>query len=75
MATIRKQLSMVLPESLIAAIKQRALSRGQSITGYITGLVQQDMAAEEVADLEASPLADRLAVLERRVRRLEQRAL
>ena len=71
--TLRKQVSMVLPESLIRAIKQRAARRGQSVTAYITRLVEQDLAAmgDDDGDHPPTPLAERLEALEQRVARLE----
>ena len=64
---------MVLSESLISAIKQRAALRGQSITAYITRLVQQDLAFadEGSSGSGATTLVERLEVLEQRVSRLE----
>lgn len=73
--TGRKQLSMVLPAALLAAIKQRASSRGQSITAYITGLVEQDLvsAQADADDQNAPGLLKQLQQLEQRVTKLEQR--
>ena len=75
--TDRKQLSMVLPASLIGAIKQRAAHRGQSITAYITRLVQQDLAVGDDPGVEAgaAPLVERLEALEKRVDKLERQEL
>ena len=75
--TIRKQLSMVLPVSLISAIKQRASLRGQSITAYITRLVQQDLAFGDEGNggSGATTLVERLEALEQRVSRLEHQVL
>ena len=75
--TDRKQISMVLPESLISAIKERAALRGQTITAYITRLVEHDLAsgAEEQADVPAGPLSDRIDALEHRIGRLERQEL
>lgn len=72
--TGRKQLSMVLPAALLAAIKQRASSRGQSITAYITGLVKQDLTTPpaEPDDQSEQELVEQLQQLERRVTKLEQ---
>ena len=72
--TIRKQISMVLPEPLIRAIKQRATLRGQSITAYITRLVQQDLEAVDDGDGgdPTATLAERLDLLEQRVDKLER---
>ena len=69
----RKQISMVLPASLISAIKQRAARRGQSITAYITCLVEQDLTAAEGSNGEARArtLVERLEELELRVNKLE----
>ena len=77
MVAFRKQLSVVLPEPLIRAIKQRASRRGQSITAYITRLVQQDLETDDErhADAAATPLVERLEALEQRVMSLEQREL
>lgn len=68
---------MVLPAALIAAIKQRAAARGQSITAYITALVQQDLdRSEEATHIYGTPaLAERLQNLEQRVVKLEQQCL
>ena len=75
--TIRKQLSMVLPASLISAIKQRASLRGQSITAYITRLVQQDLAFGDEGNggSGGATLVERLEALEQRVVRLERQVL
>ena len=75
--TLRKQLSMVLPESLISAIKERASRRGQSITAYITRLVQQDLAFGDEGSSGAgvTTLVERLEALEQRVSRLEHQVL
>ena len=75
--TLRKQLSMVLPESLISAIKERASRRGQSITAYITRLVQQDLAFgdEDNGGAGVTTLVERLEALEQRVSRLEHQVL
>ena len=75
--TLRKQLSMVLPESLISAIKERASRRGQSITAYITRLVQQDLAFgdEDNGGTGVTTLVERLEALEQRVSRLEHQVL
>ena len=69
----RKQISMVLPASLISAIKQRAARRGQSITAFITCLVEQDLTAAEGSNGEARArtLVERLEELELRVNKLE----
>ena len=75
--TARKQLSMVLPEPLITAIKQRASSRGQSITAYITRLVEQDLAGlaeDEVASVSV-PFVARLERVEQRLAKLERQGL
>lgn len=68
---------MVLPAALIAAIKQRAAARGQSITAYITALVQQDLNhAEAATRIYGTPaLAERLQNLEQRVVKLEQQRM
>lgn len=68
---------MVLPATLIAAIKQRAAARGQSITAYITALVQQDLSGAENTPQSHgdSRLAERLHQLEQRVVKLEEQAL
>lgn len=76
LVTTRKQISMVLPESLIGAIKRRAARRGQSITAYITRLVQQDLAVPPVGDdVLPAPLTERLEALEQRLETLERRSL
>ena len=68
---------MVLSESLITAIKQRASLRGQSITAYITRLVQQDLAFGDEGNggSGATTLVERLEALEQRVSRLERQVL
>ena len=68
---------MVLPASLISAIKQRAACRRQSITAYITCLVEQDLAAAEGSNGEsgARTLVERLEELEQRVNKLDPPAL
>lgn len=68
---------MVLPATLIAAIKQRAAARGQSITAYITALVQQDLSGAENTPQSHGDarLAERLHQLEQRVVKLEEQAL
>ena len=71
--TARKQLSMVLPEPLINAIKLRARSRRQSITAYITRLVEQDLETNHPAEAEA--MASRLDQLEQRLAKLERSCL
>lgn len=65
---------MVLPVALIAAIKKRASSRGQSVTAYISALVQQDLstAADGLWDQGSVGLAERLQQLEQRVATLER---
>ena len=77
--TSRKQLSMVLPELLIAAIKHRAARRGQSITAYITRLVEQDLASDDAlatdGDTSAPTLLQRLERVEERLNKLEQQTL
>ena len=75
--TPRKQLSMVLPAALIAAIKHRAAARGQSITAYITALVQQDLSSVEALPPPhgGAHLAERVHHLEQRVMKLEKQAL
>lgn len=75
----RRQLSMVLPEALIGAIKQRASERGLSITAYITTLVQHDLATRTppqatAADIPPS-LPERMQALEERMTQLEQQIL
>ena len=68
---------MVLPASLISEIKQRASRRGQSVTSYITRLVQQDLAFVDEGNGSAGPatLVERLESLEQRVSRLEHQVL
>lgn len=77
MVTSRKQISMVLPAPLIDAIKRRAAGRGQSITAYITRLVEQDLAAvpDAPGDNPSLPLEERVEVLESRISALEHRVL
>lgn len=65
----RKQLSMVLPVELIAAIKQRASERGLSITAYVVDLVQADL-GQPVAPNPVA-LAEQIQALQRRVEQLE----
>ena len=67
---------MVLPEPLIAAIKARASARHQSVTAYITTLVQLDlMEVEADAGTPASaPLGHQLRALEQRIARLEAKS-
>lgn len=66
---------MVLPVTLITAIKQRASSRGQSVTAYITALVQQELSTAEdgLWDQGGAGLVERLQRLEQRVTTLERR--
>lgn len=68
---------MVLPAALIAAIKQRAAARGQSITAYITALVLQDLGdSQDVDRLSGGTfLVERMHQLEQRVVKLEQQSL
>ena len=66
---------MVLPSGLIAAIKRRAGERRLSITAYITGLVEQDLAVAADAAPNVIPLQERLQALEERVAELEQQSL
>jgi hypothetical protein len=70
--TARKQISMVLPVPLIAAIKERAQQRGQSITAYISALARADLQQSEASD---TVLAERLQQLEDRLTRLERELL
>ena len=66
---------MVLPSGLIAAIKRRAGERRLSITAYITGLVEQDLAEDAAAATDGMPMQERLQALEERVAELEQQSL
>lgn len=66
----RKQLSMVLPEPLLAAMKQRAQQLGLTLTGYVSALVRADLGQPAPADPAA--LAQQLGALRRRVDQLEQ---
>ena len=69
--TSRKQLSMVMPEELIAAIKQRASAQGLSVTAYVVELVHRDLG--EPSQLNARQLAAQLQRLQERVDVLERR--
>ena len=60
---------MVLPEELIAAIKQRATERGLSITAYVVELVQADLGQPLAPDPAA--LAEQIRALLVRVDQLE----
>ncbi|MFM7314661.1 MAG: hypothetical protein ACKO0M_16125 [Cyanobium sp.] len=73
----RKQLSMVLPEALIRAIKERATARGQTITAYICALVQRDLSADpnSAESAPSTALHERLQQLEQRVMKLEEQAM
>ncbi|MFM2080580.1 MAG: hypothetical protein RLZZ219_1262 [Cyanobacteriota bacterium] len=68
--TPRKQLSMVLPEDLIHAIKRRASERGQSITAYVAELVRHDLGTPLPGD--CGRLAQQLKQLQGRVDELER---
>lgn len=65
----RKQLSMVLPEELIEAIKLRAKSLGLSITAYVSALVRSDLGQPGAIDLPQ--LAEQVRRLQERVDQLE----
>ena len=67
----RKQLSMVLPEPLLAAMKQRAQLLGLTLTGYVSALVRADLGQPSPADPAA--LAQQLGALQQRVDKLEQK--
>lgn len=66
----RKQLSMVLPEPLLVAMKLRAQQLGLTLTGYVSALVRTDLGQPNPID--PSALAQQLGALRRRVDRLEQ---
>jgi hypothetical protein len=68
--TPRKQLSMVLPQELIEAIKQRAAEQGLSITAYVANLVRRDLGHPVLPDPQE--MAEQLLHLQERVERLEQ---
>ena len=70
--TRRKQLSMVLPQELIEAIKQRAAAQNLSITAYVANLVRRDLG--QPAQHDPVELAQQLLQLQERVQRLEQRS-
>ncbi len=65
----RKQLSMVLPPELLAAIKQRAQELHLSTTAYIIRLVRSDLGLPDVRDTR---LEERLRLMEERLNNLEQ---
>jgi hypothetical protein len=67
---VRKQLSMVLPEPLLVAMKQRAQQQGLTLTAYVSALVRADLGAPIEADPAA--MAHQLGQLQQRVDRLEQ---
>ena len=67
--TKRKQLSMVLPQALLEAIKQRAASLSLTTTAYITQLVRRDLGLPELGD---GGLVTRLEELEQRLEQLEK---
>lgn len=62
---------MVLPEPLLAAMKQRAQQLGLTVTAYVSALVRADLGHPAPADPAA--LAQQLGALQRRVDRLEQK--
>ena len=68
--TSRKQLSMVMPAELIAAIKQRASAQGLSVTAYVAELVRRDLG--EPSQLNARQLAAQVQRLQQRVDALER---
>ena len=59
---------MVLPEALLASIKQRASDLGLSTTAYITQLVRRDLGLPDVA---GGVIQERLMDLEQRISSLE----
>jgi hypothetical protein len=59
---------MVMPEELIHSIKERAHTKGLSITAYITSLVLADLGRPGPPSLEE--LADQIRVLQRQVKEL-----
>jgi hypothetical protein len=67
---VRKQLSMVLPEPLLVAMKQRAQQLGLTLTAYVSALVRADLGEP----MGANPvvLAHQLGELKQRVERLEE---
>ena len=69
---VRKQLSMVLPDDLLAAIKQQAAEQGLTVTAYLTGLVRRDL-GWSVAGSRDPEMLDRLDQLEARLDVLERR--
>lgn len=66
----RKQLSMVLPEPLLAAMKQRAQQLGLTVTAYVSALVRADLGEPAASDPAA--IAHQLGALKQRVDRLER---
>ena len=59
---------MVLPEALLASIKQRSSDLGLSTTAYITQLVRRDLGLPDVA---GGVIEERLLELEQRLSHLE----
>ena len=68
----RKQLSMVLPEPLLAAMKQRAQQLGLTLTAYVSAVVRADLG--EPIETDPFKIAHQLARLQQRVDRLEHQA-
>lgn len=66
----RRQLSMVLPEPLLGAMKQRAQQLGLTVTAYVSALVRADLGHPAPAD--PTSLAHQLGSLQQRVERLER---
>ena len=62
---------MVLPEPLLAAMKQRAQELGLTLTGYVSTLVRADLGQPTPVDPAA--LAQQLGALRQRVDRLERK--
>jgi plasmid stability protein len=60
---------MVLPQELISAIKQRASTRGQTVTAYVVELVRRDLGQPLPPD--RCSLAEQIRELQCRVERLE----
>ena len=68
----RKQLSMVLPEALLAAMKHRAQQLGLTLTAYVSALARADLG--EPIETDPLEIAHQLAKLQQRVDRLEHQA-
>lgn len=65
----RKQLSMVLPEELIASIKERAQQQGVTITAYVVGLIHADLGRGSAP--APTEMAEQIRELQQRVQQLE----